>query len=79
MFVKRTAERLVLELKDKVGAASIAVTPNSQLLNDLESALRNLGYKSKDIDTLMVRLTPNIETMTFEELLREALEKLRPS
>ncbi len=76
---KRTAERLVLELKDKVSGVVIAGRPGGQMLNDLESALRNLGFKSKDVDSLMTELAPHAESMTFEELLREALKRMGPN
>ena len=76
---KRTAERLVLELKDKVGGVVVAGRPGGQMLNDLESALRNLGFKTKDVDSLMTELAPKAESMTFEELLREALKRMSPN
>ena len=76
---KRTAERLILELKDKVGGTVIASKPGGQMLNDLESALRNLGFKTKDVDSLMTELASQAETLSFEELLREALKRMRPN
>ena len=76
---KRTAERLILELKDKVGGTVSVGKPGGQMLNDLESALRNLGFKTKDVDSLMGELAPQAETMSFEDLLREALKRMRPN
>jgi holliday junction DNA helicase RuvA len=76
---KRTAERLILELKDKVGAVAMPAHSGGQMLNDLESALRNLGFKTKDVDSLMAELAPQAESMSFEELLREALKRMGPN
>ncbi|ATB49213.1 Holliday junction branch migration protein RuvA [Corallococcus macrosporus] len=82
---KKTAERLVLELKDKVKnihleAVSRGTAPAapSGALSDLVSALLNLGYKQpqaeKAADLAGERLGPDA---TFQALFREALKALR--
>ena len=77
---KRTAERLVLELKDKVHASAPGrPAVANRMLEDLESALKNLGYKAKDVDKLIADLDAESEGMSFEDLLREALRKLTRS
>ena len=82
---KKTAERLVLELKDKVGPAdglpgasdtmAAASKTASLLSNDVISALVNLGYKEnlarKVLDNM--ELTPDL---TMEETLKGALKIL---
>jgi holliday junction DNA helicase RuvA len=87
---KKTAERLVLELKDKVktlllGAANEATTAaahggESAHREDLISALVNLGYKppqaEKAADAAAARASPEAP---FEALFREALKGLRQS
>jgi Holliday junction DNA helicase RuvA len=77
---KRTAQRLVLELKDKLppvfGGATPAPAPRAHALDDLESALRNLGYRPKDVEALVARLAPEAPGLAFEELLRRALSAL---
>ena len=75
---KRTSERIVLELREKVGGLAAAQTAQTGALQDLESALKNLGYKAKDVDQLIQEVAPKAESMSFEELLREALRSLRP-
>ena len=75
---KRTSERIVLELRDKVGGLAAARPAQSNALVDLESALKNLGYKPKDVERLTSELAPTSSEMSFEELLREALQRLRP-
>jgi Holliday junction DNA helicase RuvA len=78
---KKTAERLVVELKDKVKLLKLdAQLPGAEgeIRSDLVSALVNLGYKSsqaeKAADSAAERLGPEAE---FEPLFREALKGLR--
>src|SRR4029079_6279676 len=78
---KKTAERIGLELKDRLpvalqasGTESAAVArPEDQLREDLLSALLNLGYQravaDKAIDAVLRRSTAN----GFEAVLREVL------
>ncbi len=74
---KRTAERLVLELREKVGVGpGLGGTPKSRAIDDLESALGNLGYKTKEVDKLLAALGPEAHEMPFDGLLREALRRL---
>ncbi len=76
---KRTAERLVLELREKVrrvaGGGPVS-TGGNQVLDELDSALRNLGYKAKDVEKLIGGLREEAEGKDFEALLREALRRL---
>lgn len=74
---KRTAERLILELRDKLGGLAVAAKPNNTNLSDLESALKNLGYKAKDVENLCTDLAKDSADLSFEALLREALKRLR--
>lgn len=80
----KTAARLVLELKDKVGQAdlhpascetTVANAPAHHLGNDVISALVNLGYKEnlarKALESM--ELTPGL---TMEETLKGALKVL---
>ncbi len=82
---KKTAERLVLELKEKVKVVSIearvgekAAPPAGGARADLVSALVNLGYKppqaEKAADLAAERAGPEA---AFELLFREALKSLR--
>ncbi|MFL5349572.1 MAG: Holliday junction branch migration protein RuvA [Hyalangium sp.] len=83
---KKTAERLVLELKDKVkelhleavAQGATASPPAAGPMADLVSALLNLGYKApqaeKAAELAGERLGPEAE---FQALFREALKVLR--
>ena len=74
---KRTIERLILELKTKVGLGPhTAPKTASSMMEDLSSALKNLGYKEKETEQLISSLDVGPEPK-FETLLREALKQLR--
>jgi Holliday junction DNA helicase RuvA len=82
---KKTAERIGLELRDRLpvgvlapqgDAAAAAGGEAEELRRDLLSALSNLGYHrllaEKAVDAALKR----VETPTFEEALRQALREL---
>ena len=72
---KKTAERLVVELKDKVGEATgvtgiTSVTSNPKLA-DAAAALVSLGYKPADAQKAIAAIAD--KDATVEELVRAAL------
>jgi Holliday junction DNA helicase RuvA len=74
---KKTAERMVLELRDKLSAekpgeatAPIALSETEQ---DVLSALVNLGYQRTAAEKAMASVTKN---GSFETMFREALGRL---
>jgi Holliday junction DNA helicase RuvA len=75
---KKTAERMVLELRDKVqalpAAAAAAASPVEQ---DVLSALVNLGYQSAVAEKAVAKARANGAQKSFETLFREALAQLR--
>jgi holliday junction DNA helicase RuvA len=67
---KKTAERLVVELKDKVGAAA----PQEQKLTDVVLALISLGYKQVDAHKAVLAATEKLgPKANIEELVRAVL------
>lgn len=75
---KKTAERLVLELKDKVQglaaseeAAPVGAAPSSR--EDLVSALVHLGYSRPEAERGVDRALKEDATGRFEDLLRLSL------
>jgi Holliday junction DNA helicase RuvA len=83
---KKTAERLVLELKEKVKLLSLeegaegrpAVGSDSPLRGDVVSALVNLGYKPQQAEKAADNATGRAGgDATFAVLFREALKGLR--
>lgn len=80
---KKTAERLVLELKDKVQKLEFAgtpaggehVAPTSVIEEDVASALINLGYKEAVVKKALAELRVSPED-TMEQVLKQALKAL---
>jgi len=80
---KKTAERLVLELKEKLRGldSSAASTPLETLGNEADrllSALVNMGYRPGEAERAVSALGPKLGTEPLGNLLREALAKLTP-
>ena len=77
---KKTSERLVVELKDKLGAAALfeskgrAASPEEQKLTDAVLALVSLGYKQMDAHKAILAAAEKAGSKTsIEELVRAAL------
>jgi Holliday junction DNA helicase RuvA len=82
---KKTAERIVLELKDRamkslgdreISPVSLMDERHKELLDDALSALTNLGYQAKSARRAL-ELTHRAQSdITLEILIKEALKKL---
>lgn len=74
---KKTAERLVLEMRDKAGAGEITLPGASAApqgaLSEARSALASLGYKPAEVQ----RLTDAVykDGMSTEAIIQEALKR----
>jgi Holliday junction DNA helicase RuvA len=82
---KKTAERMVLELRDKLPAAAGTSAPSTPAISpteeDVLSALVNLGYQRAAVEKALASAVKNRvgkgETMaSFDALFREALASL---
>jgi holliday junction DNA helicase RuvA len=78
---RKTAERMVVELKDKLEAVAIETerpTPASPagVEADVKSALLNLGYDERTADAALAEAKREAGTSNFEKLLRVALSAL---
>jgi Holliday junction DNA helicase RuvA len=73
---KKTAERLILELKDKLASLHVAAvepaTPSPRR-SDLLSALANLGYSSAEAERAAAEVLRVQPEASLGDLLREAL------
>jgi holliday junction DNA helicase RuvA len=81
---KKTAERMVLELKDKLGVAAAweaasaahAPTPEQKEANEAVLGLIALGYKQIDAHKIVHDLQEKGEAKTAEDLVKLALKKM---
>ncbi|MBZ5508108.1 MAG: Holliday junction branch migration protein RuvA [Acidobacteriia bacterium] len=75
---KKTAERMVLELRDKLdsfGISADAVAAASPVEEDVISALVNLGYQRPIAERALAKLD-NVSGESFDSLFRKAMAAL---
>jgi len=77
---KKTAERMVLELRDKLpaptGGSETNASPASSVEEDVISALVNLGYQRAAAEKALLAARGSKAPQSFEVLFREALGSL---
>lgn len=85
---KKTAERLIIEVKDRLKGwesldstqatfgSNLQASPQSAMTADAESALVALGYKPTDAAKVIARVQHGATIETSEELIRLALKSL---
>ena len=77
---KRTAERIILELKDKVGLASTWEAQQqgttTEAAGDAELALVALGFKQAEARKAIAALVKDNPQATTDELIRGALRRM---
>jgi Holliday junction DNA helicase RuvA len=77
---KKTAERMVLELRDKLppvsGTATHTASPVSAVEEDVLSALVNLGYQRAAAEKSLASVLKNGKSGSFDAMFREALAGL---
>lgn len=78
---RKTAERMVVELKDKLEAVAIeterpALASPAGVEADVKSALLNLGYDERSADAALAEAKREAGTSNFEKLLRVTLAAL---
>ena len=74
---KKGAQRLVLELKDKVGGfVGGASQVNLSITNQVENALQGLGYSAKEAALMVAQISSNhkIDKLELSEILKLALK-----
>ena len=78
---RKTAERMVVELKDKLETVAVetersAVSSAAGIEADVVSALVNLGYDARAAESAVAEARRESGTANFEKLLRGALHAL---
>jgi Holliday junction DNA helicase RuvA len=80
---KKTAERLVVELREKLAVLARAAAPaearraDGDVLEQLRAALLGLGYRPAQADGAVDAMRETAEGQKLEALLRDALKRLR--
>ena len=75
---KKTAERIILELKDKLtvsGAGQTVLSGNADIRDSVE-ALVNLGYKRAQAEKAVMEITAVEKDLAITDLIRKALKSL---
>ena len=79
---KKSAERLVIELKDKVGNITTMSSESdypgtdSEIIQDAETALLTLGYKRYDIRKIISKIMKENDFSTSEEITKSSIRAL---
>jgi Holliday junction DNA helicase RuvA len=82
---RKTAERLVVELRDKLEVIAVAsgtpakpsgVLPKSERFDDAVAALTSLGYTASQAREAIQNVADHADALTLEELVRRSLARL---
>ncbi|MGA0205172.1 MAG: Holliday junction branch migration protein RuvA [Ilumatobacteraceae bacterium] len=74
---KKTAERLLVELKGRLALPTLEATGDSGVLSDLREALIGLGYAESEIREVMRDIPDDLRTSrSTEDMLRHSLSQL---
>lgn len=75
---KKGAERIVVELKDRVGAVTTTTAPSAAAWRDqVHEALVGLGWSAKDADASIERVAADVgEAPDVSAILRDALRSM---
>ncbi|MEW5768173.1 MAG: Holliday junction branch migration protein RuvA [bacterium] len=76
---KRTAERIIFELKDKIDSAPLPrKEKREQIIQDGEEALISLGYEKSKAKQAVKKASERLEkTVSLEKLIQEALKNIK--
>ncbi len=75
----KTAERIIMELKDKFGPAAISAAPHTEgerTMADALAALLNLGYQKKDAEKALLKTMGESPNADLADLLKRTLKLL---
>lgn len=78
---KKTAERIVLELKDKLGKGDVAVSLGTPMTADTKEqdalqALTALGIPRQAAETAVKKVIGSGESLDLEQLIKKALQSI---
>jgi holliday junction DNA helicase RuvA len=76
----KSAERIIIDLRDKIGkidgAATISLSTNNTIKEEALSALVMLGFGKNPAEKVLNKILSEGEELTVEELIKRTLKKL---
>jgi Holliday junction DNA helicase RuvA len=76
----KTAQRIIIDLKDKLGKLyetdQIFLSPNNTILNESLSALVMLGFVKRDAEKVVSKILQEHPQTTVEGVIKQALKRL---
>ena len=76
----KTAQRIVIDLKDKLGKIAdntqILISPDNTLRNEALSALVMLGFAKKDAEKVVMKIIKDDPNAAVERVIKTALKRL---
>ncbi len=76
----KTAQRIIVELRDKVAKSShfdeIVLTDNNTIRDEALSALVTLGFSKNSVEKVITGILLTDQSVTLEELIKKALKQL---
>lgn len=76
----KTAQRIIIDLKDKLGKThetdQILVSPNNTIRNESLSALVMLGFVKRDAEKIVSKILQEQPDTTVESVIKQALKRL---
>jgi len=74
----KTAQRIIVDLKDKIGQASASdqqfLATSSSLKEEALSALINLGFTKSSVEKVLDKIVASKPSATVEEIIKESLK-----
>ncbi len=76
----KTAQRIIIDLKDKLGkigeTGQISTSENNTIRNESLSALVMLGFVKKDAEKTIEKVLQDQPTLAVEDVIKQALKRL---
>jgi Holliday junction DNA helicase RuvA len=76
----KTAQRIIIDLKDKLGkfseSSQISVSADNTIRNEALSALVMLGFSKKDTEKVVSKILQEEPETTVESVIKQALKRL---
>ena len=71
---KKTAQRLILELKDKINKLDLNISADNKNFLEAQEALFSLGYSQSDIIKITTQIKNQNQNLSTEEIIKQALK-----